>query len=125
MQEGFAIAPAWRYRCFGAHLDRQFPCPKPGKWRAPDERRHDALTFYCEDHRPKNAIPLTDDQPFLELAVPGLTILGGCTMRHQDAKVEAVFAIQSALNRLGARFVPADVRAALKSAHIILPGGKS
>lgn len=125
MQDPFELAPAFRYRCFGPDRERRSPCPLPGKWRAPDVRRVDALTFYCDEHRPNDAAPIGEDQPFLELCASGLIIIGAATLRASDAKIEAVCAVQAALARMGARFVPADVRAALKTGRLILPARDS
>lgn len=125
MSNQFELAPERRCRCFGPTEDRKAPCPLIARWRAIDHRRHDSITFFCDQHKPADAVLIREDQTFVELGIPGLVVMGASTLRHADAKLEALFAVTHALGKLGANFTPADVRAVLKTGRLIVPARHS
>src|SRR4051812_32560164 len=110
MSNQFELPLERRFRCFGPSAERKAPCSLIARWRAIDDRRHDSITFFCDQHKPANAMPIRDDQTFIEIGIPGLVVLGASTLRHVDAKLEAVLAVTHALGKLGANFIPAEVR---------------
>lgn len=119
------IAPGWWYRCFGARENRTKPCDRPATRRSADPRRFDAITFWCDEHAPDLSEPIGRDQHFVELAIAGLIVMAGSTLRLPDTQLESVTAIESVLGSIGATFCVAEHRVALKRPVYIIGAGRA
>jgi hypothetical protein len=114
------VAEGWRFRCFGKGASSDEPCLRPATSWAPDPKRFDAVTFFCDECRPRTARPIEPEREYLELCVSGVIVISGATLARQDAQLDALCAIQEQLAKVGASFAGVQVAGCLRRAYSIL-----
>lgn len=73
---------------------------KATRW-APDPKRFEAATFYCELHAPARSEPIARNRPWVEIQLGGTLHIGGTTAALQDARLEAIARATALLAQAG------------------------
>ena len=88
-------------RCF--ELDPSRPagvCARPARWSAPLSLRGE-LAFYCDDHRPMRAAPVSLDALFRRVSITADVLFSGTSFDRARAHAEALAQLEYAVEAAG------------------------